>query len=296
MPQQLAILRLGAGYETPGPTGVHHNGEICRLLYEEVLVARWGLPPLSVIVAYSTTGKLSRLFQQHDQNAWRFWRAQMLDQSHSAGSYTVCSLEIGRPSVRLDLTFSRDASDERDEPLLATVQITTKVDVPLDLEEITVRLVEDIKALARKYSVQLYAEEEQGPAALMVETYEQRSCYRSWHDPAAQPGEELTTPSILPVVGMRVQTKMVIERYPLMYFDLVGGSGTVTRSNDTEVWIKMDLVVLGLGTEWDNQLVLVSDALSGEGNNGVEIATMADLFWLYFEPCFDSGDSEQEGV
>lgn len=88
----------------------------------------------------------------------------------------------------------------------------------------------------------------------------------------------------LPAVGTRVRVRAVIDRYPLFYYDYVGVTGTVTQSGDKEIWVRMDLPVWGLEPEWENQLIIDDEALSGEGNNGVKIATMAELFALFFEP------------
>jgi len=88
----------------------------------------------------------------------------------------------------------------------------------------------------------------------------------------------------LPAVGTRVRARAVIDRYPLFYYEGVGVTGTVTQSGDKEIWVKMDLPVWDLEPEWENQLIIYDEALSGEGNNGVKIASMAELFALFFEP------------
>jgi hypothetical protein len=88
----------------------------------------------------------------------------------------------------------------------------------------------------------------------------------------------------LPVVGARVRLVAPIDRYPLMWYDHVSNTGSVTLSTPVELWVRMDgPPIPRLDPGWENQIVLQEEALSGEENAGVAVATMADLFALYFE-------------
>jgi hypothetical protein len=94
----------------------------------------------------------------------------------------------------------------------------------------------------------------------------------------------------LPAVGARVRLVAHIDRYPLMGYDHVGNAGVVTLSTAVALWVKMDgPPIARLDQGWDNQIVLQEEALSGEGNEGSEIASMAALFDLFFEVLPDEG-------
>lgn len=88
----------------------------------------------------------------------------------------------------------------------------------------------------------------------------------------------------LPAPGARVRLVAPIDRYPLMWYDHVGNTGSVTLSTPVALWVRMDgEPIRNLDPGWGNQVVLTQEALSGEENQGVQIASMAELFGLFFE-------------